>query len=74
MQIGNIDVFMESLTIASACNRLLRKRFLKCNTIGLIPSGGYTNKVNYSNKAIMWLVCREQIDGCTIMHARNGHE
>ena len=74
IQIGNIGVFLQSVTIASACNKVLRKRFLKSNTIGLIPPGGYTGNVNYSNKAIMWLVYREQTDGCTILHARNGRE
>ena len=56
IQIGNIDVFLDSVIIASACNKVMRKRFLKPNTIGLIPSGGYARNVNYSNKAIMWLV------------------
>ena len=74
IQIGIIDVFLESVTIASACNNVMRKRFLKPNTIGLIPSGGYTGNVNYSNKAIVWLVYREQTDGYTIRHARNGRE
>jgi len=41
MQIGNIDVFIESITIASACNKMLRKRFLQPDTNGLIPTGGY---------------------------------
>jgi len=50
----------------------MRKRVLKHDTIGLIPPGGYTGNVNYSNKGMMWLVYREQIDDCTIMHARNG--
>ena len=44
-QIGNIDVFQESITIASACNKFLRKRFLQPDTIGLIPNGGYTAKI-----------------------------
>ena len=70
IQIGNIDLFLESVTIASACNKMMGKRFLKPNTIDLILSGGYTRIVNYSNKAIMWLVCREQTDGCRIRHAR----
>ena len=74
VQIGNNDVFLESVTIASACNKVLRKRFLIPNTIGLIPFNGYTTIVNYSNKSIMWLVSREQTDGCTIRHARNGRE
>ena len=74
IQIGNIHVFVQSVTIASACNKLTRKRFLKPNTIGLIPWDGYSGNVNYSNKAIMWLVYREEPDGCTIRHARNGQE
>jgi hypothetical protein len=37
IQIGTIDVFLESVTIASAYNKRMRKRFLKPNTIGLIP-------------------------------------
>ena len=46
IQIRNIDVFLESINIASACNKVLHTRFLKLNTIGLIPSGGYTGNVN----------------------------
>ena len=36
LQIGNIDVFLESLTIASTCNKVLRRMFLNPNTIGHI--------------------------------------
>jgi len=28
MQIGNIEVFLEAITIASACNKVLRKGFM----------------------------------------------
>ena len=73
-QIGNIDVFQESITIASACNKVLRKRFLQTDTIGLIPKGGYTANIKLSKKALMWLVHRERTDGCTILHGRNGRE
>ena len=38
MQIGHIDVFVESITIASTCNKMLCKRFLKPDTIGFIPT------------------------------------
>ena len=74
MEIGNVDVFLESLTIASACNKVLRKKFLKPDTIGLIPTGGYSLNQKYSKKALMWLVCMERTDGCAIMHVRNGRE
>ena len=50
LHIGNIDVFLESITIASAFNKVFRKWFLKPDTIGLISSGGYSGNVNYSNK------------------------
>jgi len=74
MQIGHIDVFEESITIASACNKVLRKRFLKPDTIGLIPTGGYTCNNRYNKKALMWLLHMEDTDGVQIMHCRNGRK
>jgi hypothetical protein len=73
LAIGNIEVFVEAVTIASACNKVLRKRFLQPDTIAIIHPGGYTGNVNYSNKA-MWLVHKEQTDGNIIQHARSGRE
>ena len=70
MQIGNLDVFLESITIASACNKVLRKRFLQPDTIGLIPTGGYTCNKNYSKKAMMWQLHMEETDGVKLMHVR----
>jgi len=74
LAIGNIEVFLEALTIASACNKVLRKKFLKPDTIGLIPSGGYSANRRYSKKALMWLLYMERTDGCRIQYARNGRE
>ena len=48
LQVGYIDVFHESLTIESACNKELHKLFLKPDTIELFPAGGYSGNVNYS--------------------------
>jgi hypothetical protein len=48
LNIANIDVFQESLTIASACNKVFRKLFLHPNSIGLIPTGGYSGGGPYS--------------------------
>ena len=73
MEIGNIEVFIESITIPSACNKVLRKRFLQPNTIGLIPTGG-CNCNNYSKKTLIGLLHKEQIDGVTIMHGRNSRK
>lgn len=38
---NSVDPFRESCTIAGACNNVFRNRFLKDNTIGIIPRGGY---------------------------------
>jgi hypothetical protein len=73
-EIGNTDIFQESLTIASACSQVLRKRFLKPQTISLNHAGGYSCNNNYSKKALMLLIPMEQIHGCRVMHARNIRE
>jgi hypothetical protein len=58
--IAKIEVFQESIIIASACNKVFRKLFLQPDTIGLIPTGGYSGNVKYSKKALMWLMYKEQ--------------
>ena len=63
MQIGKVEVFLESIKIASACNRVLRKRFLQPDTLGPIPTWGYTCNNNYSKKALMWLMHMKETDG-----------
>jgi len=74
MHIGNIEIFLESITFASAFNKLLRKRFLLPDTIGLITTGGCTCNNNYSKKALMWLLHLQQMNGVKIMLCRNGRE
>jgi len=74
LRIGNIEIFLESLTTASACNNVLRRKCLKHYTIGLIHPGVYTCNNKYSKKATMWLFHMEHTDGVTIKHARNGRE
>jgi len=74
MQTGHIDVFVKSIAIASACNKILRKRFLKPDTIGLIPTGGYSWNKRYCKKSLMSLLHMEVTDGVQIMHCRKGHE
>ena len=74
LQIGNFEVFLQSLTIASACKKELRRKYLKSDTIALIPTGGYSCNNKYSNKAIMWLLQMEQTNGVVIKHARYERE
>ena len=64
----------EAITIALACNKILRKRFLNPDTIGLIPKGGHTSNKKYIKKAVMWLMYTEQTYGVKIKHGRNGRE
>ena len=66
MQIGHIDFFVESIALEFACNKVLRKRFLKPDTIGLIPTGGYTCNNRYRKKALLWLLHIEEADGVHI--------
>jgi len=74
MQLGKIELFITTITIASACNKYLRKRFLQPHTIGPILSGGCTCNNNYSKKALILIIHMEQIDGVNIMHGRNLRE
>lgn len=71
---GDICPFSEACTIASACNKLFRKRFLKKNTIGIIPRNGYRMADNQSLKAIKWLALQERREGIKIIHAGRGRE
>ena len=64
MDVGNVDIINEFCTIASVCMKVLRKRFLKPETFGLIPrGGGYSCNQNYSEKALMWILHMEQPSG-----------
>ena len=68
LQIGNVEVFLESMTIASACNKVIRKKFLLPDRIGIIPIGGYTVNRKQSRKAFAWLLLEERRTGKKILH------
>jgi len=61
MQIEILEVFLVSISTASACNKVLRERFLQPDTIGFIPTGEYTCKHIYSKKALIWLLHMEPL-------------
>ena len=73
LQIENIEVFLDSHTIVYRSNKVLRHRFLKPDTIGLIPTGVHNCNNKYGRKAI---ICHhmEQTNGDEIKHTRNGRE
>ncbi|XP_063934061.1 uncharacterized protein LOC135145859 [Zophobas morio] len=69
-----IDPFLESLTIASACNLVFRRNFLQKDTIGIIPRNGYRCGDNQSEVAIKWLTWIGHSNNIVINHAANGRE
>jgi hypothetical protein len=40
IQVGNIEVFLEAITNASTCNKVLRKQFLIPDTVSMTPTVG----------------------------------
>lgn len=70
----NVDPFLEAVTIASACNLVYRRNFLKPDTIGLIPTKGYRLVDNQSANALQWLSWEESRRGVTIQHSGRGRE
>ncbi|XP_033213572.1 uncharacterized protein LOC117170699 [Belonocnema kinseyi] len=60
LKVANIDPFIESITIASACSKVFRKNDLKADQIGVLPNGGYRRANRQSKKAIEWLLALER--------------
>lgn len=52
--------FQDSCTIASACNCVYRTNYLKKDTIGIIPRGGYRLADRQSSKALRWMALYER--------------
>ncbi|CAC5375852.1 unnamed protein product [Mytilus coruscus] len=69
-----IDPFEKCITIASACNLVFRKNFLRPETIGIIPAQGYNPEEKHSIKALKWLRYVSKSKGIHTQHARNGGE
>ena len=69
---GGIDPFQKCITIASACNLVFRTKFLRPDTIGIIPAQGYRQEEKHSIKAMQWIKYLSTTEGVHIQHARNG--
>lgn len=74
MEIGQIDPLVESITIASACNKLYRHHHMPINRIAVVPHGGYRKAENQSIIAIKWLKWIAHKSGQRIQHKLNGGE
>jgi len=66
-----VDPFAEAITLPAACNLVFRRKFLKENTIALIP---VQNKENQSKKAIKWIKWIAYSKNVNIRHKLNGKE
>lgn len=66
--------FTEATTIASACNLVFRRKYMKEETLGIMPKKGYRNIDNQSKIAIQWILWEEKQRDINISHAANGRE
>lgn len=69
LTICNVCPFTEAITIASACNLVFRRNFLKPESIGIIPRNGYRWTDNQSMIAIQWLLWEEKRRKIKIINA-----
>ncbi|XP_034941547.1 uncharacterized protein [Chelonus insularis] len=61
LKCGNVCPFSECCTLASTCSRIFRNKFLKADTIGILPPRGeYRWSSNQSSTAISWLIFQEE--------------
>lgn len=74
LDIGGIDPFVESITIASACNAYYRLHHLPLNRIAVVPHGGYRKEERQSVMALKWLKWLAHTTGQRIQHKLNGGE
>ena len=68
-----MDPFRQALTISSLCNKVFRTMFLKPDTVGIIPRGGYRLSDRQSIEAFQWLAYIGQTRD-DVIHAGNGRE
>lgn len=74
LSIGQIDPIVESITIASACNKYFRKHHMPLNRIAVVPHGGYRKEQRQSNVGLKWLKWIARETGQRIRHKLNGGE
>jgi hypothetical protein len=72
-EIGQDGPFRQAITISSICNKVFRTIFLKPDTVGLIPSGGYRMGDRQSVENLQWLAYIGRTRN-NVTHAGNGRE
>jgi len=71
MEETGLDPFAKSCTIAGACNRVYGTHYLKPDTIGIVPHGGFRCVNKQSTTAIKWLKWLSFKRKIHIRHAKN---
>ena len=69
--VTTVDIFRECVNIASGCMQTFRKNFLRPETIGLIPPGGYGASDKQSRSALLWLDFVAKERNIKIQHTKN---
>ena len=72
LETTGIDPFASCITIASACNLIYRKSFLKPEIIAILPQNRRIDK--QSMLACKWMSYLAETNQIQIQHARNGRE
>ncbi|KAK3910304.1 putative DNA polymerase [Frankliniella fusca] len=53
--VAGFDPMFQCITLSSACMAAYRRNFLRVNTIGIVPPGGYHGRGKQSHSALRWL-------------------
>ncbi|XP_026288119.2 uncharacterized protein LOC113213310 [Frankliniella occidentalis] len=54
-EVAGFDCMFNCLTLSAACMAAFRRNFLKKDTIGIVPPGGYHGRGKQSDMALKWL-------------------
>ncbi|XP_052130819.1 uncharacterized protein LOC127751379 [Frankliniella occidentalis] len=54
-EVAGFDPMFNCVTLSSACMSAFRRNFLKAETIGIVPPGGYHGRGKQSHIALQWL-------------------
>ena len=73
-QTGGIQCFLQTSTIASCAMECFRSRYLKENTIPIIPPLGFQHRDQQSKTAKQWLKYMEYKNNVKLQTAENGGE
>jgi hypothetical protein len=75
IDMGSVDPYEDCLTLAHVCSEIYKRKFLRSETIAIIPHFGFKSKKNFSIKSIKYFEYLMHINpGLLIQHEMNGGE